>query len=247
MPEVLSFIAAKGILDVGADIKQIIINKMNEGKYAFVPNVEEAQTIINLGKSTDFKTFNGLIPNYRYSDLIRTGMLIRFYFNRNGAGDQDRVKFIKRSIVKRANGRKLLKIVNLAATPYFDLVLNILHNGKREGFSKDVLEEIMDYIVEHWESSALLVQAEDGLKKIKDFCLTHMKKGTQFFFLCGMMAAAENVKKVVADISEKGLLEKYNYSVSETTTYEGTSPRTQMIFQKNLFVDAEIEKMGSET
>ena len=104
-------------------LKKIIQDKQNEGKYAFVPNKEEARKLQQFSEEPNYKLVETLVPNYRYIDILRTGLLINFYHERNAVGDADRVKVIKMKICTRPNGTKLLKIANFPTTPFFTTVL----------------------------------------------------------------------------------------------------------------------------
>lgn len=74
LKEALAYLIAHGVKDFfgkGSErLKQVIRDKENEGKYAFVPNKAEANQLLNLSKDPTYREIQMIVPNYRYLDII---------------------------------------------------------------------------------------------------------------------------------------------------------------------------------
>src|SRR3989344_2839313 len=110
LKDALTYLGAQGItnyLTQGYDkIKKVIIDKQNEGKYAFVPNKEEVLFLEEAAKNPDYQQILILVPKYKYTDLIRTGLLLREYNKRIDLGiepdkNKNNISRIKIDIMKR--------------------------------------------------------------------------------------------------------------------------------------------------
>jgi hypothetical protein len=223
--EILRIIAEKAI-ELTPQITELIRKKMDEGIYAFVPSKEEAKLLIQMRFDSAYQHIIHLVPHYKNVDLIRSGLLIGYYHENDTPANRERVGKIKSSIMKRPNGRKLLKIANMASTPYFSAVGYLLQQRKNE--------ELLESIVEQWEVNAKLVEIEDKIENIYDFCILRFEQKIDIFFICGMRTMASKVESVLKRIQEEGLLTKYNYNAFNLTSFQGNTPRTQIIFQKEL-------------
>jgi hypothetical protein len=213
---------------------ELIRSKMNEGIYAFVPSKNEARLLMQMRFDSSYQHLTHLVPKYKYIDLIRSGLLIGYYHENDTPENRERVRKIKDSIIKRPNGRKLLKIANLASTPYFEAVGYLLQKYKNEGYSEENLEEILDQTIEEWEINAKLIEIEDEIPEIYKFCIDKFESEIDRFFICGMRSSAEKAEYVLNQIQEEELLSKYNYNALNITSMKGNTPRTQIIFQKEL-------------
>ena len=231
--EILRIIAEKAI-ELTPQITELIRKKMDEGIYAFVPSKEEAKLLIQMRFDSAYQHIIHLVPHYKNVDLIRSGLLIGYYHENDTPANRERVGKIKSSIIKRPNGRKLLKIANMASTPYFSAVGYLLQQRKNEGYNEENIEELLDSIVEQWEVNAKLVEIEDKIENIYDFCILRFEQKIDTFFICGMKTTASKVESVLKRIQEEGLLTIYNYNAFNLTSFQGNTPRTQIIFQKEL-------------
>lgn len=228
----LSYLVAHGVIDFSKEgyvkVKKIIQDKQNEGKYAFVPNKEEANRLLGFQNEPTFRQVLMLVPNYRYVDIIRTGMLIDHYHKNDNPDNRKRVGNIKLQITRRPNGRKLLKIANLPTTPFFSVILQYLHKLKLQGYSASFLEETLEAIVQDWQKNAMLVQSEDTKENVIDFCKRQMKQKSEIFFVLGMRSASAIAEDAIIDLNNE--LQKNNYTYKLSKSMVGNHPRTEIMF-----------------
>ena len=219
-------------IEGGARIKKIIQDKFNERKYAFVPDKEEANLLSRFKGHKSFMQVNMLVPKYRYIDIIRTGILIDHYHRYDIPENREKVKRIKRQLIRRPNGEKLLKIANLPTTPFFRTIMQLLYSLKSEGYSEENLEEKFDEIVERWEQITLLVETTDNIDDVVHFCETQIFSGRELFFVCGMRSASDTAEAALKKLQEDEFLKNRGYVGSMTKEVEGNNPRTEIMFVK---------------
>lgn len=220
--ETLTYLSIKGVCDYSKEgfdkIKKIIQDKYNEGKYAFVPDKEQANLLKNFSSNPVYSEISRLIPGYKYIDLIRTGLLLKRYNDNLSQINHQKIIEIKSKLKGRPNGWKLLKIANLVNTPQFGIILQHLQVLKLNGYSEKNLEEKFDEMVTDWENSSKLVEKEEGEDDIKKFCEKQISQDKNQFFILGMKSAATIVEKTINDlISEKYFKNnKYNHRIKKT-------------------------------
>jgi hypothetical protein len=215
-------------------VKKAIQDKMNEGKYAFVPDKTEANHLLNFSKNPTFKEIQMLVPQYRYIDLITTGLLIDYYHKHNTQENRNRIDSIKIQISKRPNGLKLLKLVNLPTTPFFSIIVQRLHELKKSGYPSNFLEDKFDELVENWNQTSLLVRTETKPEQVVSFCKSQIDKKSETFFVLGMKSAAATVEFALKELTKLKILENNNYVAHLTTSTEGNNPRTElMVYTKS--------------
>lgn len=235
--DALKYLAANKITDFTAksleSVKNVIKAKYNEGKYAFVPNREEAERLKEFESNSMYKQVKLLVPHLRYIDLIRTGLLIDSYHRQNREGDNERVISIKQNISRRPNGGKLLKIVKLPCAPFFAVILRYLYDLKVKGYSDQQLEEKFDELVAYWEESSEFVKNEHDIPHIVKFCeaQAHLKKSP--IFLLAMRNAVKKLEKAMQKLEDAGFFKKNNYSKTIITSEEGNQPRVEVTLIHN--------------
>ena len=232
---ILTYLVAHGVTDFSKKgyekLKKIIQDQQNEGKYAFVPNKDEANRLLGFQKEPTFRQLLLLVPHYRYIDLIRTGMLIDYYHKHDDPENRKRVKNIKLQITRRPNGRKLLKIANLPTTPFFSILLEYLYDLKLQGYSSNFLEETLEDIVEDWRKKSKLVQSGDTTIDIIEWCKKQMLyHRNETFFVLGMKSASAVAEEAISKMSNE--LKQNNYTYKLTKSMEGNHPRTEIMFFK---------------
>jgi hypothetical protein len=210
-------------------IKKILQDKANEGRYAFVPNKEEANLLLQFRDNPIYRQIIILVPKYRYIDIIRTGLLIDYYHKHDTPENRRRVAVIKYQIKIKPNGNKLLKLVDFPTTPFFSIVLQYLYEQKTSGFSTEMLEEKFSEIVDTWEKTSKLVESRNEVKDVISFCKKHMEKKTTLFFLLGMKTASKIVEKAVTEMEKHNLFEQNKYTYKLTKSEEGNQPRTEVM------------------
>ena len=235
LKEALSFLKSKGITKyIGYEkVKKIIQDKMNEGKYAFVPDKEEANQLLNFAKNPTFMEVQLLVPQYRYIDLIRTGLLIDYYHSNDTQAHRERVRDIKIQIARRPNSVKLMKLIDLPGTPFFSTIVDYLHALKMMGFPQNYLVEKFEEIIETWNETSMFVKSSNTVNQVITFCKTQMQKKSETFFLIGMKSASLIVENALKELIDKKVLEQNSYISRLTKSTEGNMPRTElMIYYK---------------
>jgi len=221
LKEALIYLTTQGITSYATKgyekIKQVIIDKQNEGKYAFVPNKDEVLFLEQAEKSPDYQQILILVPNYKYVDLIRTGLLLKEYNRRinmeiESEKNRQQISRIKLDIVNRPGGGRLLKIIKLPASNFFPIILSYLYELKIHSYPENQLEEEFNELVDEWERSTKFVDKDTSLEEVLTFCNLMIRENNPRFFLLGLY---ENQIKIVEEIMEKldkeQLLNKNNY------------------------------------
>lgn len=233
LKEALALLITKKVFDFSKEgyekVKKLIQDKYNEGKYAFVPNKEEARQLLQFRENPDYKEVLLLVPNYRYIDLVRTGLLIDYYHKNDSPQNRERVKSIKSEISRRPNGKKLLHIVNLPTTPFFSVILHVLYEFKRKGYSNIFLEERFDEMVNEWEESSEFVTSDHTTSRIISFCKNQMDLKKETFFLLGMKHASKILEEAINEMDKERVYEEKGYDYKLTKSLEGNQPRIEVI------------------
>jgi hypothetical protein len=210
-------------------LKKILQDKANEGRYAFVPDKEEANLLLRFRDNPIYRQIMILVPKYRHIDIIRTGLLIDYYHKHDIPENRRRVTTIKYEIKIKPNGEKLLKLANFPTTPFFSIVLEYLYDQKKDGFTTEMLEEKFSEIIDTWEKTSKLVESRDKIKDVISFCKKHMKKKTVLFFLLGMKTASVIVEDAINEMERQNLFGKNKYTYKLTKFEEGNQPRTEVM------------------
>jgi len=139
LPAALAVLIGQKVLNLSQKgmekIKQLIKDKQNEGKYAFVPDKEEANKLSQFCGNPEYQQIHQLIPNYWGNNLLLTGLLIRDYQEEGGKKNNQRIALIKKQIWQRPNGKHLIKVVDLPTTPVFSVILGFLYDLKTSGYT----------------------------------------------------------------------------------------------------------------
>jgi hypothetical protein len=237
LKEALSYLIGVGIVKLSGKgltkIKQIIQDKNNEGKFAFVPNKEEAQRLTHFANEPNYKKLSLLIPQFEYIDVVRTGLLMQFYHKRNDPNDKDKVQNIKSQLYQRPNGQFLVKLAIISAesdslSAILDYLLDLKTN---ENYSEKQLHEKLNERIFTWDACAMLVDKKDKVNDIIDFCKTKMLENCYpEIFLMGMKHSAENIEKSINKLSKDIAKHKYTPIIKKFT--EGNKPRITIILKK---------------
>ncbi len=181
LKEALTYLAGAGLVKFGKDgfakIKKVIQDKHNEGKYAFVPNKEEAQKLTQFSTESNYKKLSILIPNFEYIDIVRTGLLLSYYHQRNEKGDKEKVQAIRAQIHRRPNGSFLVKLSIISAeSDSLTALLDYLYDLKtKENYTEKQLQEKLSERVLSWDSCSLLV---DKTQTVGDVIANLLNNGT---------------------------------------------------------------------
>lgn len=211
----LTYLVKKGI-DLSEEgfekVREIIREKYQERKYAFVPNKDEASQLKKLSNHPHYNEIQLLVPGYRHIDLIRTGLLIDIYQRKESEDYSERINEIKGEIVDRPNGSHLIKVANLPTTKFFSVVLSHLRNLKVEkNYTEEQLEETFEEIVERWEETSKFVKGKTTREDIDIFIKSQVgSKNT--FFLLGMESAAKKIDEAIDKKVDDDFFERNNYT-----------------------------------
>jgi len=220
LKDALIYLAAYNIVDYSKKgfekVKQKIFEKAEETKYQFVPDRKQALILKELGNHPDYITFVELLPDYRYHDTIRTGLLIRSYMMNPTKGNKEQNKIIKTQIAKKPNAKKLLNLVRLASTPYFSVVIDNIYRLKRDGYTNTQLAEEFDEIINEWDNSYLPVKSVNSIKQIKDYCSKQVNSKSKQFFLLGIETAAIKLEKAIAELTKVKFFKNKGYKITIT-------------------------------
>ncbi len=237
LKDALSYLVAKGILDFSSEkfnaIKQFIRDRYNERKYAFVPDAEEAKKLSSISEKSDYKKLAFLIPNYKYLDLLRTGLLIKEYHERDSQKDRERVDKIKHQISQKPNSTHLLKIVNLPTTPFFQIIVSYLFYLKTEkSYSDEQIKESFNEIVSEWEENSLFVTNNHNANDVISFCKTKISQKKQRIFLLGMRSPTKVIESAINSLNKISFFEKNNFELKIVTYSAGNQPRMEVTISK---------------
>lgn len=224
LKDILSYAVGKGILDFAsaesAKLKQLIIDKYNEERYAFVPDKKEAQRLEAISKESEYIEISSLIPNYRYIDILQTGILIDEYNKESSQKAKKRVKAIRKEVATRPNGNFLIKIANLPGTPIFSTVLEYLHGLKIRGYSESQIEETFNGFVNDWQKVSLFVRNEDSQSTVERFCKKQVGNHEFVFFIFGMGKVVEKVEGAMKKLEKEKFFGDHNYVYRTIKTSE---------------------------
>jgi len=246
----LAYLASKKIFDYaekGSDrLKHIIRAKLEERRYAFVPNRQEAERLKELSRNPNYQTVRSLIPRYPYIDLIRTGLLVRSYITDPVEKDKNkgRSRQIKEEIARRPNSKKLMSIVHLASTDHFSSVIGyLMHLRHTEGYSENQLLEKFEEIVSEWDESHLAVRKDFTVAKVKGFCVKKMEERKRNIFLLGMITASRKIEDAMAQLDREKAFKKHRYEAITLKCVGGIEPRIEVTLR---YVSEMDELVGTD-
>lgn len=228
--EILRIVAEEGI-DLGkekySDVKNAIRRKTKEKDYAFVPDAEEAKRLQSLSDHQDYQRAKMYLPNYRKIDLLRTGLYIKELYDRGD--NEDKINNIRNKICARPNGHQKYKIVRLATTQYFSIILDFLGKMKvEENYTEEQLEDLFEEIASEQKKQSKFVDTKDSDQSVKSFCENQIQRNERIF-LAGIKSAAECVEKVVNELKDSDHFEDSGYRTELRKTSQGTEPRVEFM------------------
>lgn len=241
--ETLAYLVSIGLLgklndSVYLPIKQAIKNKWNQHCYAFVPNKKEVLKLKKLEINSQYIAFKKILPKNQYTDIIKTGLLIKTYLDNPTNSSKERTREIKINIRKRPNGKTYLGIIRLASTPqYFDAVLNELYRLQKEGYSEKQLSEEFDEIIKEWDKCHFPVKTNTNKYEILSFCKNQISLKTDRFFLIGMIHASEIILEALNELNQ--IFDNNGY-ISSIYVEGSNGSRTEVIIKRKLaFIELE--------
>ena len=132
--------------------------------------------------------------------------------------NKERIASIKKEIIKRPGGKRLVKIVNLPATDFFSSIIKYLHELKINGYPEHHIESEFEEFVHDWRNSSLFVQKRDCVDDIIIFCHSQAEQqNDRFFILATQEKAVSLVEDAVTNLKKEDFFRKnfYKFSVSK--------------------------------
>ncbi len=245
LKEVLIYLTGKGIVDYSKPgfekIKQIIIDKHNEGKYAFVPDKTEALFLQQANADPKYMQISMLVPKYKHINLIRTGILLSEYnkkIEKNEEVDRhrNRIYQIKREIIHQPGGRRLLKIAKLPTTEFFPTILAYLAQLKVNGYPEEQLEEEFNGLVDDWQKSSKFAGNDDDWEEIITFCRRQAQdKNPRFFILALYEKPMRIVEGAIAQLESENFFEEEGYEIKISKGGNQGFPKLEVSIFKKLY------------
>jgi len=203
-------------------VKQYIQDRMNEKKYAFVPDPKEAIKLRQTFDTPDYKKVSELLPNFRELDLISTGLLIREYQEDGSNASKKRISTIKGEICQRSNYKHQIKVVNFPTTGHFATVIDYLSKLRDKGYTQNQIEDEFNRILAEWENTTLFVDGEKHSQAfVREWILERIKEKNSVFFVLGINSQANKIERVLADFERDNILKKNGYDSIQRTTNSG--------------------------
>ena len=233
LKEALIYTASQGIIDFSKagyeKIKHFFVDKFNEGKYAFVPDKEEALFLQESKNNPHYKQIEELVPNYKYLDLIRTGFLVASYNKKindeiNPEKYRQRISQIKEQIAKRPGGGRLLKIVKFPTTIYFSSAITYLQNLKLNNYPIELLEDEFEELVEDWEKSSKFVKNTENFEGVISFCKRQAEQKNRRFSILGMhIKTVKIIEEAINQLVEESFFKDNNYKLKVSKSGEDSN------------------------
>lgn len=246
LKDALIYLVSQGIFDFSKagyeKIKKIIVDKQNEGKYAFVPNKEEALFLLQSKDNPQYKQAELLVPKYRYLDIIRTGLLIASYnksiaSNINVDKNRTRITQIKNEIGRRPGGGRLLKIVKFPTTEEFSTIMAYLYNLKINNYPPELLEDEFEELIDDWEKSSKFVKNIDNVEEVVIFCKRQAEQKNKRFFILGMYEKAISiVEEAMIELNKIDFFKNNSYTFKIIKSRESLDiAKIEIIICKDIF------------
>jgi hypothetical protein len=146
-------LATETIVYIRAKIRE----KINEGKYGFVPNEEEAKALYAVNRKDVYLRLKTCLGGHWALDLLRVGLYVS---KLNDEGKRETVRKIKDGIHEKY-GPRGIKIINMGVTGVLESIALYLSDRKMRGNLKPIdLSLEFDKIIDGWEKSRFSLSEE---------------------------------------------------------------------------------------
>ncbi len=215
-------------------VKSAVRTKFDEKRYAFPPDKEEANLLLQLSNDSSYKQMKLLVPHYKYIDVVRTGLLLERYHKENTSTSKEKAANINKQLSKRPNGIFLIKLAILSGqNESFGALLQYLYDLKtKENYSESQLEEKLNENLQAWDLSSKLFNNDNKIEDVIDFCKAKVNEQHREIFLIGMKHASDMIVSGLDTLNEEKYFERNNYKSFTTTLREGAQPRTTAVIRK---------------
>ncbi len=219
-PELIQQISSMGVKDLVslilsgkyaaeavAYIRAKIREKLDEGKYGFVPNAEEANALYEVNKKDVYLRLKTCLGSHWALDLLRVGLYIS---KLNDDGKREAVHKIK-SKVHDKYGPRGVKIINMGATGVIESIAFYLSDRKmRANLNPIDLSLEFDKIIEGWEEVTIFIKKEEN-KGIIYYKILNCLDKYPLFFVFAYGSAVMNASKAIARLNNEKIIQKKRY------------------------------------
>ncbi len=192
-------------------IKEIIREKVSSKKYGFVPNKDEGNFLVKASERQYYREFGRILPNHRYSDLIRTGYLVTHLNKLGGEANKQRAIEIKESVLHRPNGVISLRIVQLVTTGALVPVVDYLDELKKKNYDLEYLSNTFDEVINDWKKYACFIKSEMSETQINNLIMEKIEAKQKLIMLFSYGFAKKNTTRAVASILKNAACDEYFY------------------------------------
>lgn len=220
-PELIQQISSMGIKDLASlilsgkvtvdavdYIRKKIREKLDEGKYGFVPNAEEANALYDVNRKDVYLRLKECLGGHWSLDLLRVGIYIS---KLKDEGKRETVRKIKDRVHEKY-GRRGIKILNMGATSVIDSVALYLSDKKmRENLNPIDLALEFDKIIEGWEEVAIFIKRDEDVSQIYNRIFIYLEKYPLFFVFAYGTAVMKASKAIAKLNNEKTIRDKKYY------------------------------------
>jgi len=214
LKEVLAYLASLKLKDLPRELKKIIQDKFNEGKYGFVPNPIEADILQKISNRHQFREFKHIIPNSKYEDAIRVGYLITRLTKTQTRNNDNviRIREIKDELRQRHNGYFLIRATTMVTTGTIVPAIEYLSELKRKGYDKENLDLEFEKMLNDWDDITLFVTRENDVDELIGIIDTKLSKEDRKILIIYAYGRAKYIAtKAVAGILNSDVAEDYFY------------------------------------
>lgn len=219
-PELIKQISSMGIKDLAslilsgkatveavAYIREKIREKIDEGKYGFVPNSQEANAIFEVSKKDAYLRLKVCLGGHWSLDLLRVG----FYISKlNDEGKRETIHKIKDRVHEKY-GRRGIKILNMGATSVIDSVALYLSSRKmRENLNPIDLALEFDKIIEGWDEVTIFIKRDDEISQIYKRISFYLDR-YPLFFIFAYGTAVIKASKAIAKLNNEKIIRDKRY------------------------------------
>jgi hypothetical protein len=189
--------------------KNKIISIINKGKYGFVPDPREANSLQRINESPIFCRLKECIGNHWSLNLVKVGMYI---MELNDEGERKLIKEIRDRISKKY-GPRGMKIIDLGSTGViFDIIDYLDGLRMRKGYGKEYIASEFEKMLDNWYQISIFVKSKHDEDSLYNDILDHMYRKFPIFFVFAYGSASNIAMKIIAEMNNQGMItERFRY------------------------------------
>jgi len=226
--------------DVIPELKVYVGDSLGIGKFGFVANKEEADSLQKIDIDPRFHRLKELIGDHEALYLVRVGIHI---MKLNDEGKRELINKIKGD-VKKKHGRRGLNILNLGSTGVVFDVVSYLDTLKLRRKTKDEIIIEFERILDEWEHITIFVTSDHDARTLFQNIQLYMILKHPIFFVFAYGSACYIAMKIIANMKNAGIIIQKNHylffhtlkkdkagEVKMTWRFERTSPSETSEFE----------------